>query len=191
MDSIKVTSLNCCRVRLGSIEIQNVFQGTDVLLCQEVSIKNNIDLVRNEIIQLEKQLQCKVHISSVVNATCLVTFIKHDFENYSKDFKEIADGRATCLVLENEDYNYDIINVYGPARGTYDETPNSAKMHSILQREEQMLCSWGTGMSSWMTPCAPNLSMTNIKVVLGECSICLKTGLMPIIYLRQILILLI
>ena len=69
MDSIKVTSLNCRRVRLGSIEIQNVFQGTDVLLCQEVSIKNNIDLVRNEIIQLEKQLQCKVHISSVVNAT--------------------------------------------------------------------------------------------------------------------------
>ena len=41
MDSIKVTSLNCRRVRLGSIEIQNVFQGTDVLLCQEVSIKNN------------------------------------------------------------------------------------------------------------------------------------------------------
>ena len=114
-------------MHLGSIEIQNVFQGTDVLLCQEVSIKNNMDLVKNENIQLEKQLRCKVHISRVVNATCLVTFIKHDLEKYSKDFKEIADGRATCLVLENENYHYDIINVYGPARGTYDEYTNFCK----------------------------------------------------------------
>ena len=77
-------------MRPGSIEIQNVFQGTCVLLCQEVSIKNNVELVKNEIIQLEKQLRCKVHISSVANATCLVTFVKHDHEKYFKDLKEIA-----------------------------------------------------------------------------------------------------
>ena len=153
MGSIKVTSLNCRRVRLGSIEIQNVFQGTDVLLCQEVSIKNNIGLVRNEIIQLEKQLQCKVHISSAI---CLVTFIKHDLEKYSKDFKEIADGRATCLVLENEDYHYDIINVYGLASRTYDEYTKFCKdVFNFAERRTNVVL-MGTGMSSWMTPCAPN-----------------------------------
>ena len=41
--------------------------------------------------------------------------------------KEIAGGRATCLVLENEDYHYDIINVYGQAKGTYDEYTNFCK----------------------------------------------------------------
>ena len=48
--------------------------------------------------QLEKQLRCRMHISNVANATCLVTFIKYDPEKYSKDFKEIAGGRATYLV---------------------------------------------------------------------------------------------
>ena len=69
---------------------------------------------KNQITGLEKDLNCKIYISDVASDVRLVTFVKDNFKKYVR-FEQVAVGRATCLQLQNENYNYNIINVYGPA----------------------------------------------------------------------------
>ena len=113
-NTIKITSLNYRRHGLCSPQIPRVFANTDVLLCQEISTKKDINIVKNQITGLEKDLNCKIYFSDIASDVRLVTFVKNKLKKYVR-FEQVAVGRATCLQLQNEDYNYNIINVYGPA----------------------------------------------------------------------------
>ena len=112
-NTIKITSLNCRRHGLCSPQIPRVFVNTDVLLCQEIRTNKDINIVKNQITGLEKDLNCKIYISDIARDVRLATFVKNKLKKYVH-FEQVAVGRATCLQLQNEDYNYNVINVYGP-----------------------------------------------------------------------------
>ena len=84
------------------------------LLCQETRTNKNINIVQNQITGLENDLNCKIYISDVASDVRLAAFVKDKLKKYVH-FEQVAVGRATCLQLQNEDYNCNIINVYGPA----------------------------------------------------------------------------
>ena len=113
-DTIKITSLNCGRHGLCSPQIPRVLANTDVLQCQEIRTNKDINIVKNQIIGLEKDLNCKIYISNIASDVRLATFVKDKLKKYVH-FEQVAVGRATCLQLQNEDYNYNVINVYVPA----------------------------------------------------------------------------
>ena len=113
-NTIKIMSLNCRTHGLCSPQIPRVFANTDVLLCQEIKTHSDINIVQNQITGLEKDLNCKIYISDVAGDVRLATFVKDKLKKYVY-FEQVAVGRATCLQLQNTDYNYNIINVYGPA----------------------------------------------------------------------------
>ena len=75
-NTIKITSLNCRRHGLCSPQIPRVFANTDVLLCQEIKTHSDINIVQNQIIGLEKDLNCKIYISDVASDVRLATFVK-------------------------------------------------------------------------------------------------------------------
>ena len=75
-----------------------------MLLCQEIKTHSNINIVQNQITGLEKDLNCKIYISDVASDVRLATFVKDKLKNYVH-FEQVAVGRATCLQLQNMDYN--------------------------------------------------------------------------------------
>ena len=189
-NTIKITSLNCRRHGLCSLQIPWVFANTDVLLCQEISTNKDINIVENQITGLEKDLNCKIYFSDIASDVRLVTFVKNKLKKYVR-FEQVAVGRATCLQLQNEDYNYNIINVYGPAyHSPTDYIKFCESIYLNILTLTQTLYLWETGTALWMIPCAPALETTNIGNALGKCSVYLKTGLIFTLLLNLIIILL-
>ena len=67
------------------------------------------------------------------NGTGLITIIKNNIMQYKKTFKEIIPGRATCLELENKEYKYNIVNIYGPATNTEEKVPFCDTLFEIVK----------------------------------------------------------
>ena len=90
---------------------------------------NNINIVQNQITGLEKELNCKIYMIDLANDVRLATFVKDKLKNYVKHFEQVVVGRATCLQLQNKDYNYNIINVYGPGYRSSTDYTNFVKVY--------------------------------------------------------------
>ena len=115
---LKIKCQNLQRTKADNPRVSNIVNQADITCCQELywptKIKDKQDLIQ----LLEKKLNCTILISSSINESSLTTFVNKKLSQNIKSFSEIIPGRATILKIENEQYSYNIVNVYGPPKST-------------------------------------------------------------------------
>ena len=118
MDKLKIGSQNFRNIRPDNYKIKQELENLDILLAQEIRWpqKENTNFIKN----LEKELNCRIYKCNGINNQNLVTYVKNNIKgNFEVKFNILIHGRATNLNIANNEYNYNIVNTYGPADGNH------------------------------------------------------------------------
>ena len=84
-------------------------------------------------LKLEKQYKCQIFRCKRINGAHLVTFVKDELKDNIK-FRSLIDGRATLLQIHNKEYDYNIINTYGPGSNTQEYTQFATKYFDKIKK---------------------------------------------------------
>ena len=80
------------------------------------------------------------------NGACVVTFVKNMYDDFVEDFEIIIEGRATNLNIQNEEYNYNLINTCGPRSDAHEQEKNSENYFKYARRTRDsiLIGDWNT-----------------------------------------------
>ena len=105
-----------CNVRHRNVE--HTAKNTDILLAQELHLPTNTKQRQMEITKLELKWNRKIYIGTSINDAYMATIVKpHIHNDIVGEPKEPIKGRTQITNIQNEEYNYNIINIYGPPKG--------------------------------------------------------------------------
>ena len=131
MDNLTIYSQNFQWIRLDHYRIQNELKNTDILMAQEIMWPNDKNVETK--LKLEKQYKCQIFKRKGINGAHLVTFVKDELKDNVK-FRSLIDGRATLLQIHNKEYDYNIINTYGPPSNTQEYTQFATKYFEKIKK---------------------------------------------------------
>ena len=60
--------------------------------------------------------------------------MKNKYDDFVKDFEIVIEGRATNLYMQNEEYNYNLINTYGPPSSAHEYAEFSENYFKYARR---------------------------------------------------------
>ncbi len=112
---LKITNLNYRRAHITHNRIERDFLDTDILVIQEIQLNKDFKIRTQEIKETERKLNAKIYLSSIEHGSYIALIIKADMED--PEIKELCKGRALMMRIKNHEYEYEIINIYGPPKG--------------------------------------------------------------------------
>ena len=116
MGKLRIVSQNLRQIRPDKQEIKDELKNIDILFAQEINWPQ--DSATGFKTRLEKELDCKIYTCEGQGKLHLVTYVKNNIIG-KINFDTIINGRVTHLHIENNEYEYNFINTYGPTNDNY------------------------------------------------------------------------
>ena len=115
---LRIVSQNLRQSKSDKQEIKEELKNTDIVFAQEINWPKNTTIDFKT--RLEKELDCKIYKCEGQGKQHLVTYVRNNINGTIK-FNIIIHGRAKHLHIENNEYEYNFINTYGPTNDNYAE----------------------------------------------------------------------
>ena len=121
IENLKITSLNCKQTGITNRILNTITQNQDILCLQEIHLPNhftNLDNLKIRINRLEHLWNSKIYLSKYSENKASLTIVKNTIIEFVDSFEELIPGRAMCLKVKNNLYEYNIVNIYAPVEIT-------------------------------------------------------------------------
>ena len=112
---IKLISQNYRRINIKNNIIKQSITKSDIILGQEIILPLNEKEKELEINKIEQELNVKIFHSSKINGAHIIIIVKNALIEYIKTQKELIPGRALLIKIQNDEYKYNIVNIYAPS----------------------------------------------------------------------------
>ena len=119
IENLKITSLNCKKTGITNRILNTIIQNQDILCWQEIHLPNhftNLDILKIRLNRLELLWSSKIYISKYNENTASLIIVKNTILDSVHSYEELIPGRAMCLKVKNNLYEYNIVNIYAPVK---------------------------------------------------------------------------